>query len=85
MQGLDFTQFPGLLMHSREEFKIFIYMFKFKQIFVATIFAILSIVILIATNITKDIPYKDLKVEFKNVYIITGENSQIYEWPDPMG
>ena len=26
-----------------------------------------------------------LKVEFKNIYIITGENSQIYEWPDPMG
>jgi len=41
-------------------------MFKFKQIFVATIFATFSIVILITTNITKDIPYKDLKAEFKN-------------------
>ena len=38
-------------------------MFKFKQIFVATIFATFSIVILITTNITKDIPYKDLKAE----------------------
>ena len=41
-------------------------MFKSKQIFTAIIFVALSLVILITTNITKDIPLKDLKSEFKN-------------------
>lgn len=41
-------------------------MFKSKQIFTAIIFVALSFVILISTNITKDIPLKDLKSEFKN-------------------
>lgn len=53
-------------MHSREEFEILVYMFKSKQIFTAIIFVTLSFVILITTNITKDIPLKDLKSEFKN-------------------
>ena len=53
-------------MHSREEFEILVYMFKSKQIFTAIIFVSLSSVILITTNITKDIPLKDLKSEFKN-------------------
>ena len=53
-------------MHSREEFEILVYMFKSKQIFTAIIFVALSLVILITTNITKDIPLKDLKSEFKN-------------------
>ncbi|MFL2611648.1 MAG: alpha/beta fold hydrolase [Flavobacteriaceae bacterium] len=41
-------------------------MFKSKQIFTTIIFVALSLVILITTNITKDIPLKDLKSEFKN-------------------
>ena len=41
-------------------------MFKSKQIFTAIVFVPLSLVILITTNITKDIPLKDLKSEFKN-------------------
>ena len=53
-------------MLSREEFEILVYMFKSKQIFTAIIFVALSLVILITTNITKDIPLKDLKSEFKN-------------------
>ena len=53
-------------MHSREEFEILVYMFKSKQIFTAIIFVALSLVILITANITKDIPLKDLKSEFKN-------------------
>ena len=53
-------------MHSREEFEILVYMFKSKQIFTAIIFVTLSFFILITTNITKDIPLKDLKSEFKN-------------------
>ena len=53
-------------MHSREEFEILVYMFKSKQIFTTIIFVALSLVILITTNITKDIPLKDLKSEFKN-------------------
>ena len=66
LQDQVFTQFLGLLTHSREEFEILVYTFKSKQIFTAIIFVALSLVILITTNITKDIPLKDLKSEFKN-------------------
>ncbi len=66
MQGLDFMQFPGLLMHLRVAFNIPLNVIKLKQILKVIIFFGFALLFLFFFNITNDIPLDDLKTEFEN-------------------